>query len=437
MTRLRIRVSAWTLALLPAIVPAVSRADEPPPLDLAALLEQAEGSNPEILVARARLQASEHVSTQLEALPDPEATVAYTNDSLTAFTLGDSPDSELTLGWKQEVPYPGKRGLAGDVARGDIAVLASTLDAARWRVRAGVKSLYAELLRVGRTTAILGESRKLLLAYQESARARYESGDGILENILRAQTEVAKLDAELAILAQERRSLEVRLLGLLGQSADAPVGPALAAPRVEAPDRAAIEAIALARSPEIRTLQSAAVRGGLRVDLARRSLKPDFIWSAAYTNRGDLDPMVMGMFGLRLPVYRKQKQAEAVVQAEFDLEAARLEVEASEVVVLAEIRDLLAQAGRAEVLLRLYGESILPQARSTLDAAAASYGAGRTEFITLIDDFLMVLTYEINVETQRAERVKALAAAEPLVGTDLVLPGTDDALNTAQGGSDG
>jgi len=437
MTRRQMRLLAWALALVLAIVPAASRADEPPPLDLAALLEQAELSNPEILAARARLQASEHVPSQREALPDPEARVSYTNDSLTAITLGESPDSELTLGWTQEVPYPGKRGLAGDVARGDVEVLASTLDAARWRVRAGVKAAYADLLRIGRTTTVLGESRKLLLAFQETARARYESGQGILENILRAQTEVAKLDAELATLAQERRSLEARLLGLLGQAADAPLGPARAVPRVAAPDRAAIEAIALARSPEIRALQSAAVRDGIRVDLARRNLKPDFVWSAAYTNRGDLDPMVMGMFGLRLPVYRKQKQAEAVVQAQFDLEAAEREVEARQVLVLAEIRDLLAQAGRADVLLRLYGESIVPQSRSALDAAAASYGAGRTEFITLIDDFLTVLTYEVNVETQRAEKVKALAAAEPLVGTDLVLPGTEEALDAVPGGSHG
>lgn len=437
MRRRQIRLLARALALVLAIVPAAARADEPPPLDLAALLEQTERSNPEILVARARLQASEHVSSQMEALPDPEVSVSYTNDSLTAFTLGDSPDSELTLGWKQEVPYPGKRGLAGDVARSDVEVLTSALDAARWRVRADVKAAYAELLRVGRTTTILGESRKLLVAFQESARARYESGEGILENILRAQTEVAKLDAELATLAQDRRSLEVRLLALLGQTADAPMGPALAPPRVEVPDRAALEAIALARSPELRALQNAAAREELRVDLARRNLKPDFIWSAAYTMRGDLDPMVMGMFGLRLPVYRKQKQAEAVVQAQFDLEAAGQEVEARRVLVLAEIRDLLAQAGRAEVLLRLYGESILPQARSTLDAAAASYGAGRTEFITLIEDFLMVLTYEISVETQRAERVKALAAAEPLAGTDLVLPGTEEAPRSVKGDSDG
>jgi outer membrane protein TolC len=437
MKRLPIRVSARTLALALVIAPPPSRADELPPLDLAALLEQAERSSPEILVARARLQASEHVSSQMEALPDPEATVSYTNDSLSAFTLGDSPDSELTLGWKQEVPYPGKRGLAGDVARGEVEVLTGTLDAARWRVRAGVKAVYADLLRVERTTSILGESRELLLAFQESARARYESGDGILENILRAQTEVAKLDAEIATLAQERRSLEVRLLGLLGQAADAPLGPAVAVPRAETPDRAAIEAVALARSPEIRTLQSAAVREERRVDLAQRSLKPDFIWSAAYTNRGDLDPMVMGMFGLRLPVYRKQKQAEAVVEAQYGLDAAQREIEARRVVILAEIRDLLAQAGRADVLLRLYAESILPQARSTLDAAAASYGAGRTEFITLIDDFLMVLTYEVSAETQRAEKVKALAAAEPLVGTDLVLPATEESADAVPGGSHG
>lgn len=435
MTRLNLRAVARGVVVGLALAP--SPAQEPPPLDLAVLLERAERSNPEILAARARLQASEHVPSQMEAFPDPEATVAYTNESLTAFTLGDAPGSELTFGWAQEVPYPGKRGLAADVARGDIEVLASTLDAARWRVRAGVKAAYADLLRVARTASILEESRNLLLAFQDTARARYESGEGILENILRAQTEVAKLDADLAMLVQERRSLEAALLALVGEAADAPLGPAVAVPRTESPGGAEVETVALDRSPAIRALRAAALREQKRVDLARRNLKPDFVWSAAYTNRADLDPMVMGMFGLRLPIYRNKKQAEAVAQARLDLEASQREVEAGELAVLSEIRDLLAQAGRADVLLRLYGESILPQARSALDAAAGSYGAGRAEFITLIDDFLTVLTYDVNVETQRADKLKALAAAERLVGTDLVLPGTEEAPDAVPGGSHG
>src|SRR5712691_1409605 len=122
--------------------PASPDSDEP--LDLAALLIQAERSNLEILAAGARHEAAAHVPSQVEALPDPLASVSYTNESFTELTLGSSEDSNLALSWSQEVPYPGKRRLAGDVARAEIDVSARMLETARLRVRSEVKQAYAE-----------------------------------------------------------------------------------------------------------------------------------------------------------------------------------------------------------------------------------------------------------------------------------------------------
>jgi outer membrane protein TolC len=97
-------------------------------------------------------------------------------------------------------------------------------------------------------------------------------------------------------------------------------------------------------------------------------------------------------------------------------------VELSERKVRAQVRDLVARAKRAETLAQIYDGGILPQAQSALDAASAAYAVGRTDFLTLLDDFLKLLNYEIESETQKAERVKFLAALEPLTGEVLVVP---------------
>jgi outer membrane protein TolC len=410
------RLAVAALVLLPPAAPA-----QQPPLDLGALLAEAEAANPEVLAAAARLRSSAHVPSQVEALPDPELVVSYTNDSVTAFTLGDSTDSELWFTWIQEVPYPGKRRLAGEVARAGIDVEAAALEATRWRVRAAVKGVYAELFRLHRTAEILEESRAVLVSFRETARARYEAGEAILENVLKAQTEEAKLDADLLTLAQERRAAEAGLLELLGRREEAGLGPALALPEAAAADPGALEAAALARAPDLLLLRAAAAQEERQVDLARRGLKPDFLWTAGYANRGDLDPMVMGGVGVRLPAYRRRKQAQALAQSEQDLEAARRDLDARANAVVAEIRDLVARAERADGQIRLYREAILPQAEAALEAASASYRVGRAEFVTLLDDFRSVLGFKVAYEAQRTDQVKALAAIEPLVGMDLVL----------------
>ena len=416
-------VALTVLASGISIVPAAA---ELPPVELAELLSRADASNPEILAARTRVEALKHVPSQMEALPDPTVSVSLTNETFNEFTLGTSEMSNLTFSWIQEVPYPGKRQLAGDVARSEIGVSQQAIEITRLGVRAAVKEAYAELHRIDRTSSILEESRKLLLAYRDAARARLETGQGILENVLKAETELVRLDVELAGLAEERSGAAASLAALLGSSENEPFGPASAAPSGEIPAAASAEAAALERSPELMALRAAIRRDESRVTLAKKASKPDFTWGAGYANRGSLDPMVMGMFGIKLPLYKNRKQKEAVAQSELELEATGRDLDGRGVTLLAEVRTLLARAARASEQMRLTAEGTLPLARSTLDSAAAAYSAGRAEFVTLIEDFRAFLGYERDLETLRAERIRALAALEPLTGTEYVLPGGGD-----------
>ena len=403
------------------------RAQEPrePPLDLGALLDEAEAANPEILAAQARLRAAERAPAQAAALPDPTASVSYTNDTLDEPTLGHSIMSNVTLTWSQEVPYPGKRRFAGDVARADVEIARRELEMTRLAVLAEVKRSYAELWAVDRTLGILDDSRGLLESYYGTSRRRYEAGEGLLENVLKAQTEKLRIEAEAASLAQERRSADARLGALLGRFSDVPLGPALDLPLPAAFSGADLEDTALEWSPEVLARRAAARRGEARVDLAERQLKPDFIWSAAYVYREEIDPMAMGLVGLRLPLWRKHKQTQALAQAREELVAARHEAAAAEARHHAEVWDLVARAERAQVQARLYDEGILPLARSVLDAAAAAYAAGQTDFATLIEDLLALVEAQKTYVAERAEEAKALAMLESVTGVTLLVPASD------------
>jgi cobalt-zinc-cadmium efflux system outer membrane protein len=403
-------------------IPSYPAADDAPPTDLATLLEQAETYNPEILASQSRVGAMTHLPSQVEALPDPLVSVSYTNESLNSITLGTDPMSNLTFSWLQDLPYPGKRRLAGELARSEVDVAARTVEVIKLQVRSEVKDAYAELYRIDRTTAILHESRKLLESLRDAVRARQESGEGILENTLKAETELTQIDVELAGLAQERRSTEAALGALIGASKIARLGPALAAPECRIPDADQAEAAAAERSPQLAVLRAAEKRDENRVNLAKRNLKPDFMWGAGYSYRGSLDPMVRGVFGIRLPLYRNRKQQEAVTQSEFDLQAAGKDLESRNTTLLAEVRELLSHADRATEQMRLIGEGTVPLARSTFDSAAAAYSAGRAEFVTLIEDFRSMLSYEKDFEVKHAEKIKALAALEALTGGEYVVP---------------
>jgi outer membrane protein TolC len=392
------------------------------PLDLAALLREAEATNPEIGAARSRLDAAATVPSQVETPPDPLASVSYTNDGVESLTLGRSIMSNLTLSWTQEVPYPGKLNLGGDVARWEIEGSRRRIEAVQLDVRSRVKEIYADLYRIDRTLALLKENRALLASFLETARSRYEIGEGPMENVLKAQVEISKLDADLETLAQERLSAGARLDAAVGRSRPEPPGPATTLPEIAgAVDPEALVRLALERSPEIQVLE-AKVRGDeSRLDLAKRQLKPDLLWGASYVDRGDIDPMVMGSFGVRLPIHRERRQLQGIAQAGHEVEAARSDVEAIRLAIAAEVRDLAARASRAAALERLYAEGILPQSRNALESASDAYGVGRVDFLTLLSDLNAVLTLQIEYEARRAERVSDLAGLERLTATSLVL----------------
>lgn len=404
-----------------AEAPAAEGSGASAPADLGALLREAMERNASIQAAAARLEAALRVPSQARTAPDPEAVLRYLNDGLSSFTLGEREFSELSLAWTQEVPYPGKLRLAGEVAKLEAERVEKSLGLIRLDVTAAVKSAYADLYRLDRTSALLEETRATLEVLAEAARRRYEVGDGIQESVLKAQTGILRVEAEIASVRQERRAAEVRLNAVVGRAEDVPVGPALHLPDADLPANSEpLSEAAVAGSPEIAGLDASVRRSEASLRLARLNLKPDFSWTAQYSYRDEFDPMIAGAFGVRLPVRRDRKQAQAVLQAESEFTAARQDLADAQVRLRAGVRDLVARARRADRLARLFAEGVVPQAWMALESARASYAVGRLPILDVLTDVSTLLEAQIEQVAQEAERFQALVALEPLVGRELV-----------------
>ena len=110
------------------------------------------------------------------------------------------------------------RDRAAAVARAEAETLRASTTTAELRLRAKVIALYAELWRLDRTRALLDERRTLLTTAAAAVQARYESGEGIQEGLIRAQTALRRTDLELEELALARRRAEIALGAALGRA---------------------------------------------------------------------------------------------------------------------------------------------------------------------------------------------------------------------------
>ena len=411
------RSSALVVLLLAApAAPAADAAEPAPPVEelVATALER----SPALAARRAALDRARQMEKPAAALPDPMVEPMLQNADFSSFTLGEMEMSmagvELTQGW----PYPGKRRARAAVAEAETALAAAELAAEERRVAAEVRSLQAKLYAIDRERQSLAAAGELVDLLAATAAARYAAGSAEQESILKAQLQLSRLGEQLDDLAAERAAMVAELNRWLDRPGGAPLGEVAALPTVAmlaAPngdwEQAAIEA-----SLEVGVARAALAAAERRLALARLDLKPDFLPSAALASRGSLGPVLSLRFGVELPFWKKQKQEPMIRAAELDVEISRRELADKEAMVRAETARLAARWQQAERQIVRFRQGIVPQTSAALDAARASYLAGRGDFSTVVEDFNLWLEARVQLARREADRFAAWAELERLTG---------------------
>src|SRR5713226_5252547 len=156
-------------------------AQEPAPqhahvvISLADLLQEAEKNNPQIEAARQGWQVAKQVPTQVSTLPDPQFTLQHLSVGSPRPFAGytNSDFAYIGFGVTQEIPYPGKLRLRGEIAKREADVSQQQVESVRRAVLTQVKAFYFQLAYLGKTLAILESDGELLRQVEQAADARY------------------------------------------------------------------------------------------------------------------------------------------------------------------------------------------------------------------------------------------------------------------------
>jgi cobalt-zinc-cadmium efflux system outer membrane protein len=393
-----------------------------PPLQLQALVREALERNPEIQAARRTVEAKRARIPQVRAWPDPMLSVGYVGNVLPPFTVmrGD-PSSARQISASQEIPYPGKTKLRGEIAAREADAESNTVEAIQRRVAAEVKQAYLDLYFTDKSLATLDKDHALLEKLEKVAEIRYTVGKALQQDVLKAQVELSRLVERRTMLEQTRQTLEAQLNSLRDLPVDSPVGkPAEIAHTTPPYSLDDLTAAAQASFPVLKQQRALIDGNRLAVDLAKKDVRPNFSVGYSYMQRAGMPDMYGITFSTTLPIFRRSKQDMAVAEAASNLEAAR-RMEANELTLLRyRVKQEFLQVGAAEQLLTLYSKAIVPQSTLALDSSVASYEAGKVDFLDLLTNFTTVLDYELNYYQQLVNHEKALARLEELTGLDLL-----------------
>ncbi len=344
-------------------------------LDLRTALQTAELNNWEMRAARQQRALALAGITTARQLPNPTVTFS---------TARDSPHQSVV--WDQPIELGGKRSKRIAVAEEEQRAAEVDISILSRQIRRRTREAFYRALSARAQTEQAKAALDLALRLREIVQQRFEAGDVAQLEVIQADVEVARTEADYELTAQSQRSAEVQLAALLSRQLDQPLSLAGKLEELPPPQLLArLTEIALRANPEVqRTAQDLKVEER-RLDLARAQRIPTLGLQAGTDLNAPPDFQVgpRGQIGITLTLLYRGRGEIALSSARVKL--LQLTLHARQINASAQVAstffDFAAKRRQAEQ----YAQKIVPETVRLEEMAEDSYRSGRSNLLILID----------------------------------------------------
>jgi outer membrane protein TolC len=402
---------AFAAALLVMASPPSSA--EPPPLRLDELLASVSERAPRVRVQAANVDVAR-----------ANVGVAGAWDDLRISAMGSEigtsdPMAQPMIRYQVSQPLTplfGRRALAKDAARAQEAGAAAGLDRARLDARGQAFEAFYELWMNGEMASLIARQLAVMQRMRESARARYVSGTMMGHHeLLRAEAEIAGMQAERASLTDERLAIVAMLNVLLARPSDSALG------EPELPARAPLASIdellsRVSGRPEVRASRAILTEMEARRGLTAAEYLPMVMVGAAVEQQFRMPTTVGFDVAFTIPVWWWDRQDNMRAMADAMIARAERDLVAMQAMTEAEVRTSWSRARAAERRLDVLEETALPTMRQTVASAESAYIAGSGDFLPFLDATLALRGLESDRLLAIVRRESASYALTRLLG---------------------
>lgn len=399
----------------PEIVPPVGTA-------LASLESSALQQNSALRRLSQQLEAARAKIGYVDGLPDP--TLAANVFVSPIETAAGSQRTNLSV--SQMIPWLERLDAKRQRACFEAMALQQQVAAERLRIVADLRELWYRLYFIERQIEISEANQLLIKDLIDVANARVATGKAAQGDVLAGTLEYSRVEEQLVMFRQQRGSTVATLNRVIGRSADVPLSvPEEIEAAVPNYQHAQLRDLAFQRQPLIQSarIRTQATRWGIEV--ARLQRRPDFSVSASWfeidSNRPQPNIVDVGQdawslgASVSIPLWEKKYNA-IENEARWNHAAAHASVADLQQQFDARLLDLWQQAVAANETAELYEDTILPQARDTLEADQQAYSTGTVEFDRVIRDVRNLLTLQVGYHRAVAQLATAGARIEQATG---------------------
>lgn len=420
---IRFTFGLMTFMLLVRAVSAICQTAKEPILNLDDLAKEAIENNPQLRAARSQAEASWKKVDQATSWEAPQIGVEFFQTPTSSFPNPLKNGMETDYFIQQMFPFPGKLSAAGSSAENSAKMNDESYKALERKIVTDVKAAYYELHLAQEKIQINAENQDLMRQFVQMAKRQYEVGTGQHHEVLRAQVELSTLVNDGITLQQEKKAAEAALNTLLSRPTDAPLG-YVPEPDVSLPPLTfqKLSGLALGSRPEIRAMGYAVEMNRDELRLSKREYYPDFMVRLMYKDMANTtNDFWSAMAGISVPLafWSKGKYTSKVEEDELNVTKAEEELTNMKNTVLFEVQDALVKVQTNQSLVLLYKNTVIPQARQTLESTIMAYQTGRSMFLWLIDIYRTLFNAELAYHQAVTDFMKSQAELERAVGLSM------------------
>jgi outer membrane protein TolC len=415
--------------MLPVLAAARASAAPPPledleeasataPLTAEALVSMVLEANPGLAAAEAAAGAAAHGVEPAGALEDPMLSYA-----VAPLTAGAERSLMQRIEVSQSFPWPGTLAARESAARYAAVASRREVESLRLRIIARAKAAWAEWRYIDSALEINYATQMLLDELLATARTRYAAGRALQQDVLQAEVERVDLENDRLRLARERATIKAGINALLNRAPETPLPPA-APISLESPlpPLETLQALALARHPELARLESQISASESEVTLAEKAFYPNFEIGVGYDAMWDMvDQRPMIGVSINVPFDRGKRRAE-LDRARAERRRAEYALTQTRAELLAGLAGARAEVDEARRSVALYETELVPLAAQYLEATIADYQSGAGPFLNVITAERRKLETGLGLARARADYASRIAELELWAGGSLDSP---------------
>ncbi len=390
-------------------------------INLPTLIRLAVERNPKLKIARAKWQATIEKYPQVTALPDPMLMYSYFARSVET-RVGPQ---RHRVGFSQALPYPGTLDAAGRVTVKEIEIRRVKYEKVVRDVIVDLKLSYHELTYLQRARQVTHQNQQLLSQILNIATTRYASSEATLNDVLKAQSQLAQLSYDLILLRELEEVEKANINALISVSSQTPLGPpAPAAYTAHDIPISDLQTRVLAGQQELQIADLMIQKADEAVALAKLKTKPRFKLDLMTVETGEglmpdaidsgKNPISIGV-GISIP-WSSTKNRSQIQEAELNRSAAIENKRSMEDRTLANLRKLYFRLENARRLVDLYQDSLIPQAEGAIEVAETWHQEGTKSIAGFLETQSVWLNFNLARLRAITDYQQSLARLERLIG---------------------